>query len=109
MVGREPVGQRAKGFRRLIEPQARHNLRRLFGMLHPGRLPRYPRNEVGFLPQPCRQRARQPFRLLAVGSAHGDDEFPGVGEVFLVKLQALHRRLVGGQQIQNLRVKPQPA
>ena len=108
VAGRQPVGQGAERLRRLVEPQAGDQFRHLRRLLHPGRLPGHAGDQVRLLPQPGRQRACQPFRLLGLRRPNGDDEFPGVGKMLLVELQALHRRLVGRQQVEHLDINAHP-
>ena len=108
LAGRQPVGQRAESFRRLVEPQAAEQFGHLRRVFHPGRLPGHARDQVRLLPQAGGQRARQPLRPFGLRGAEGDHQFPGVGEMLLVKLQALHRRLIGRQQIEDIHVKAEP-
>ena len=77
-------------------------------MFHPRRLPGHLRDQIGLLPQTLRQCARQSFRLVGVRRAEGDDQFAGVGEMLLVKFQALDRRLVRRQQVEDVHVEAQP-
>ena len=78
-------------------------------MFHPRRLPGDRGDQVRLLPQTGGQRVRQPLGPFGVRGAEGDDQFPRVGEMLLVKFQSLDRRFVRRQQVEDVHVKPEPA
>ena len=108
IFGREAIGQRGEISRRLVEPHPAEQFAELLRLFHPRRLPRHLGDEVGFLPQPRREFAGQFFGGLGIRRAERDDEFARVGEMLLVKFQALHRRLVRRQQVEHVHVEAQP-
>jgi hypothetical protein len=77
-------------------------------MLKPGRRPGGFGNQVGPRAQRQRDGARSDFRLPGIGRAHGENQFPRIGEVLLVKLQAVNDRRTRGQQVQYFHVESQP-
>ena len=108
LVGRELVGQRGKISGRLVEPQPAEQFAELIGSFQPRRLPRHFGDEIGFLPQTRRQFASEPLRPVGIWCAECDNQFAGVGEVLLVKFQALDGWLVRRQQVEDVHVKAQP-
>ena len=79
------------------------------GLLQPRRLPRHAGDQIGLRREvfPASAPANC-SRFFRINRPHGDDEFPGVGEMFLVNFQPLHGRLFRRQQIQNLHIEAQP-
>ena len=108
-VRHKPVGEGGERFRRLIEPQAAEQFGHLTRIFHPRRLPGHRGDQVRLLSQAGRQRIRQPLGPFGVRGAEGDDQFPRVGEMLLVKFQSLDRRFVRRQQVEDVHVKPEPA
>ena len=104
----QPIGQRAEGLGRLAKPEARQQFGHLRRVLHPGWLPGHCLNQVCFLTQTGGDGIGQSLRPFRVEGAQSEHQFPGVSEVFLVKLQTLDRRFIGWQQVEDINVKTKP-